>query len=194
MRLPIPAVARMHERLQGLVFGELVGGEEGREFLVEIVQGRLDLHVVGMDGEGGLANDALSFFAGHTVNVDWLAQTWTGNAVIWLLGIWKGVGWSFIMYLAALDGVPRDQVEAARVDGAGGLRLWLRIILPSVRATTIFVLVLLVIGGTQVFTQVYLLTVGGPYGSTQVLFTYVYQLAFTNFAFSYAAALASMIT
>jgi multiple sugar transport system permease protein len=143
--------------------------------------------------QGGMANDVLSFFAGHTVNVDWLAQTWTGNAVIWLLGIWKGVGWSFIMFLAALDGVPRELVEAGRVDGARELCLWRRVVLPSIRSTTIFVLVLLVIGGTQVFTQVYLLTVGGPYGSTQVLFTYVYQLAFTNFEFSYAAALASMI-
>jgi ABC-type sugar transport system permease subunit len=55
------------------------------------------------------------------------------------------------------------------------------------------VLVLLVIGGTQVFTQVYLMTQGGPYGSTHVLLTYAYQQAFTSFAFSYAAAIASVL-
>ena len=54
-------------------------------------------------------------------------------------------------------------------------------------------LVLLVIGGTQVFTQIYLMTGGGPYNSTQVLFTYAYQQAFTNFEFGYAAAIASMM-
>ena len=58
--------------------------------------------------QGGIANDVVSLFAGHTVQIDWLAQTWTGNAVIWLVSIWKGVGWSFILFLAALDGVDRD--------------------------------------------------------------------------------------
>jgi multiple sugar transport system permease protein len=143
--------------------------------------------------QGGVANGLLSLFAGHQVSIDWLAQTWTGNAVIWIVGIWKGVGWSFVMFLAGLDGVPREIVEAARVDGATEQRLWRRVVIPSIRPTIVFVFVLLVIGGTQVFTQVYLLTGGGPYNSTQVLFTYAYQQAFTNFEFGYAAAVASMI-
>ena len=104
----------------------------------------------------------LSFFAGHTVQIDWLAQTWTGNAVIWLVGIWKGVGWSFIMFLAALDGVPRELVEASRVDGSSEPRVWRHVVIPSIRPTIVFVLVLLVIGGTQVFTQVFLMTRAGP--------------------------------
>jgi multiple sugar transport system permease protein len=142
---------------------------------------------------GGVANAVLSFFAGHTVQIDWLAGTWTGNAVIWIVGIWKGVGWSFIMFLAALDGVPRELVEASRVDGSSEPRVWRHVVLPSIRHTIVFVLVLLVIGGTQVFIQVFLMTQGGPYGSTHVLFTYAYQQAFTDFAFSYAAAIASLI-
>ncbi len=113
--------------------------------------------------------------------------------MIWIVGIWKGVGWSFVMFLAGLDGVPREIVEAGRVDGATELRLWRRIVIPVIRPTIVFVFVLLVIGGTQVFTQVYLMTGGGPYNSTQVLFTYAYQQAFTNFEFGYAAAIASMM-
>jgi multiple sugar transport system permease protein len=140
----------------------------------------------------GLANGVLSFFAGHPVRIDWLAQTWTGNAVIWLLGIWKGVGWSFIIFLAALDGVPREIVEASRVDGASEPRVWRKVIIPSIRSTVVFVLVLLVIGAISVFQQVYLMTGGGPYNSTQVLFTYAYQQAFQFFDFSYAAAIASL--
>ena len=143
--------------------------------------------------QGGVANAVLSLFAGHQVSIDWLAQTWTANVVIWIVGIWKGVGWSFVMFLAALDGVPREIVEAGRVDGATEPSLWRRIIVPAIRPTVVFVFVLLVIGGTQVFTQVYLMTAGGPYNSTQVLFTYAYQQAFTNFEFGYAAAIASMI-
>ena len=143
--------------------------------------------------QGGLANAVISFFVGHTIRVDWLAQTWTGNAVIWILSIWKGVGWSFIMFLAALDGVPRDLVEAGRVDGARELRVWRYVVIPNIRPTIMFVLVLLVIGASQVFTQVYILTAGGPFGSTEVLFTYAYQQAFSFFAFSYAAAIASVM-
>lgn len=143
--------------------------------------------------QGGVANAVLSLVAGHQVNVDWLAQTWTANAVIWIVGIWKGIGWSFVMFLAGLDGVPREVVEAGRVDGATERRLWRCIIIPAIRPITAFVFVLLVIGGTQVFTQVYLMTQGGPYNSTQVLFTYAYQQAFTNFEFGYAAAIASMM-
>jgi multiple sugar transport system permease protein len=143
--------------------------------------------------QGGVANAFLSLFAGHQVSIDWLAQTWTANAVIWLVGIWKGVGWSFVMFLAGLDGVPRETVEAGRVDGAREFTLWRRIVLPAIRPTMVFVFVLLVIGGTQVFTQVYLLTDGGPYNSTQVLFTYAWQQAFVNFEFGYAAAIASMM-
>jgi multiple sugar transport system permease protein len=143
--------------------------------------------------QGGIANAVVGFFAGHRVSIDWTAETWTGNAVIWLLGIWKGVGWSFIIFLAALDGVPRHLLEAARIDGAGEPRVWRHVVLPSIRPALMFVTVLLVIGGAQVFTQIYLVTKGGPYNSTQALMPYMYQQAFANFAFGYAAALASLL-
>ena len=143
--------------------------------------------------QGGLANAIVSIFVGHTVHIDWLAQTWTGNAVIWMVSIWKGVGWSFIMFLAALDGVPRDLVESGRVDGASEPRIWRHVVFPNIRPTVVFVLVLLVIGASQVFTQVYITTGGGPFGSTGVLLTYAYKQAFSFFAFSYAAAIASLM-
>ncbi|HTW08683.1 MAG TPA: sugar ABC transporter permease [Acidimicrobiales bacterium] len=143
--------------------------------------------------QGGVMNDVVGFFAGHTVNVDWTAETWPANMVIWIIGIWKGVGWSFLIFLAALDGVPRPQVESARIDGASERRVWRYVVLPSIRPAVAFVTVLLVIGGAQVFTQVYLVTQGGPYNSTQVLMSYMYQQAFTYFAFGYAAALASLL-
>jgi multiple sugar transport system permease protein len=143
--------------------------------------------------QGGVANAVLSIFVGHTVHVDWLANTWTGNAVIWILSIWKGIGWSFIMYLAALDGVPRDLLESSRVDGATERRVWRYVVIPNIRPTTMFVTVLLFIGAAQVFTQVYITTGGGPFDSTGVLLTNAYQDAFTYFYFGYAAAIASVM-
>jgi multiple sugar transport system permease protein len=143
--------------------------------------------------QGGVANAILSIFVGHTVHVDWLAYTWTGNAVIWIMSIWKGIGWSFIMYLAALDGVPRDLLESSRVDGATERRVWRYVVLPNIRPTTMFVTVLLVIGASQVFTQVYVTTGGGPFDSTGVMLTNAYQDAFSGFYFGYAAAIASLM-
>lgn len=145
------------------------------------------------NAQGGLANQVLSAVVGHHVAVLWLENTWTANTVIWLLAVWKGLGWAFVMFLAALTTVPRELVEAGRVDGARGRRLWWHIVLPSIRATFVFVLVLLVIGAFQVFISVFLLTSGGPINSTQVLLTYAYQQAFQFFDFGYAAALATLI-
>lgn len=143
--------------------------------------------------QGGIMNAVVGFFAGHTVSIDWTAQTWTANGVIWLLSIWKGVGWSFIIFLAALDGIPRELLESARTDGASEVRVWRNVVLPGIRGAVTFVLVLLVIGAAQVFTQIYEITKGGPYDSTQTLMTYMYEQAFSNFAFGYAAALASLL-
>lgn len=143
--------------------------------------------------QGGVANAVLGFFTGHREAIAWTAQTWTANGVIWLLSIWKGVGWSFIIFLAALENVPRTMLEAARIDGAGEARVWRHVVLPSMRTSITFVLVLLVIGGAQVFTQIFEVSAGGPYNSTQTFMTYLHQLAFTNFQFGYAAALGSLL-
>ena len=116
--------------------------------------------------QGGLVDTLFGFFVGHAVHFDWLAQTWSSNVVIWIVGIWKGVGWSFIIFLAALDGVPRDVIEAGRIDGASEPRVWRSLIIPLIRPAIVFVLVLLVIGAATVFQSVWLITAGGPYGST----------------------------
>lgn len=143
--------------------------------------------------QGGIMNGIAGFFEGHRVAIPWTAETWTGNVVIWLIGIWKGIGWSFIIFLAALDGVPRQLLESARIDGATEPRVWRHVVLPSIRPAVTFVTVLLVIGAAQVFTQVYLVTQGGPYNSTQALMSYMYEVAFKDFEFGYAAALASLL-
>ena len=143
--------------------------------------------------QGGLVNGLLSSLTGTTVSIHWLQNTWTSFIVIWLLGVWKGVGWSFVMFLAALTTVSPELMDAARVDGAARLRLWRYVVLPSIRATTVFVLVLLIIGGVQVFISVYLMTAGGPYNSTQVFLTYIYEEAFQFFNFGYAGALATVV-
>jgi multiple sugar transport system permease protein len=138
--------------------------------------------------DGGLVNGLLG------THVEWLGGRWTALTAISILGIWKGVGWSMVIFLAALQGVPRELYEAAAVDGAGPLRRFASIALPTLRPVVTFVTVMLVIGGFNVFISVLLVTNGGPLDSTQVLLTYMYRQAFTFLDFGYGSAIAFTLT
>lgn len=127
-------------------------------------------------------------------NVNWLQQRWTAMAVLCLLGIWKGIGWSMVIFLAALQSVPRELHEAAAIDGAGPFGRFRHVSLPGIRRTVLFVAVMLVIGGFNVFISVFLITGGGPADETQVLLTYMYRQAFDFLDFGYGSALAFTLT
>lgn len=124
----------------------------------------------------------------------WLAGRWTGMVAVSALGVWKGVGWSMVIFLAALQGVPKELLEAAEMDGAGAWHRFRAVTLPAVRPALLFVTVMLVIGGFNVFTSVLLMTGGGPADSTQVLLTYMYQQAFKNLDFGYGSSIAVLLT
>jgi multiple sugar transport system permease protein len=124
----------------------------------------------------------------------WLGGRWTGMAAVSALGVWKGIGWSMMIYLAALQGVPKELQESAQVDGANAWQRFRAVTLPAIRPATVFVTVMLVIGGFNVFTSVLLVTGGGPADSTQVLLTYMYEQAFKNLDFGYASAIAVLLT
>lgn len=126
-------------------------------------------------------------------NVGWLINPPTALFVIGLLGVWKGVGWSMLIFLAALQGVPRELKEAAAVDGAGPVRTYVRIVIPQLGPVALVVLILLVIGSFNVFTSVYLITGGGPVHETEVLLTYMYHQAFDFLDFGYGSALAYLV-
>jgi multiple sugar transport system permease protein len=127
-------------------------------------------------------------------NTSWLSGRWTGMAAISALGIWKGIGWSMMIFLAALQGVPKDLLESAEVDGANRWQRFRAVTMPVIWPATAFVTVMLVIGGFNVFISVLLMTNGGPADSTQVLLTYMYQQAFTNLNFGYGSAIAVLLT
>ena len=138
--------------------------------------------------DSGLVNYVLGT---HTA---WLAGRFTGMLAISALGVWKGVGWSMMIFLAALQGVPRSLEEAAVMDGAGRWRRFTTVTLRSVWPALTFVTVMLVIGGFNVFTSVLLMTGAGPADQTQVLLTYMYDMAFKNLDFGYGSAIAVLLT
>ncbi len=126
-------------------------------------------------------------------NINWLGEPWPAKLAIASLGIWKGVGWTMVIFLAGLQSVPASLYEAAAVDGAGRWRRFRDVTLPLLRQTTVFVLVLLTIGGFQVFISVYIMTGGNPLHRTDVLLTYMYSNAFEFLDLGYGAALSYLI-
>jgi multiple sugar transport system permease protein len=119
---------------------------------------------------------------------NWLGDVHLAMPVVILLGIWRNFGTAMLLFLAGLQAVPEDVQEAAAIDGAGRFRRLWSITLPLLMPTTLLVSVLLSVFYLQVFDEPYLLTDGGPLGSTQslALFTY-HQFGFGNFGVSSAA-------
>ena len=145
-------------------------------------------------GQAGLMNywlkDVFGFIPAY---VPWLQRTWTANLVIWLLGIWKNIGWAMIIYLAGLQGISNDLYEASAIEGAGKAQQFWYITIPLLKNTTFYVLVNMVIGAFGVFIQVMMLTSGNPRGTTSVLQYLLYDKAFNLFEFGQGAAI-GMIT
>ena len=114
--------------------------------------------------------------------------------VIAVMTVWGWSGFAVVIYLAALQGIPQDLVEAAAIDGAGRLATFRRITLPLLSPASLFLAVWLTINALQLFDEVYLSTRGGPLGATTVLVYYLFEQAFqTNFNFGYASAIAYLL-
>jgi ABC-type sugar transport system permease subunit len=117
------------------------------------------------------------------------STTWALPAVI-LVSVWKNVGFTMVILLAALQDVPVNLYEAAAIDGAGGWRRFRDVTVPSLRQSLLFATVISVIASLQLFDQVYVMTDGGPLFHTETLVTYMYKLGFQEYRSGYAAAIA----
>ncbi|PTX61324.1 carbohydrate ABC transporter membrane protein 1 (CUT1 family) [Melghirimyces profundicolus] len=144
-------------------------------------------------GEGGVVNYGLMNLGIIDRPIGWLQNQWTAMVVIWLFHIWKTVGWVLVVYLAALQGIPRHLYEAAAIDGANGIQQFRNVIIPTIKPVTLFVVIQLIMGAFNIFPQVYFLTNGGPMGQTEVLQSMIYKEAFNNFNFGYSSALSVMM-
>jgi multiple sugar transport system permease protein len=119
---------------------------------------------------------------------NWLRETrWAMPSVI-TVQVFKNVGLNMILFLAALQSVPGEIIEASRVDGAGPFKGFRLITLPMIAPTVLLVSIITVIGSFQVFATIVVLTGGGPGNATNVLVYYVYQQAFRVYEAGYASA------
>lgn len=138
----------------------------------------------------GILNHILRSLGIIRHNVAWLANHETAMWSVIAVGIWKGIPFVAIVLLAALQSIPREEYEAAMIDGAGSLQSFIHITLPNLRGISFIVIVLTTIWNFNQFDLTHILTRGGPGNATQLLSTYTYQLFFSAFQFSFAAAVA----
>ena len=123
------------------------------------------------------------------ITVDWLSNPRTALFVLMSVAIWEFTGMSFILYFAAMSQIDHEMLEAARIDGAGDLKVIWSMVVPYCKGTTISLAMLGVIGALKTFEIPYLITTGGPNHATEFLGTYIYRQGIRNAHLGYAAAL-----
>ncbi|MFC5171980.1 carbohydrate ABC transporter permease [Streptomyces mutomycini] len=134
----------------------------------------------------GLGNELLGTLGLEPVG--WLSDEAVAMWSVAALTVWWTVGFNFLLYLAALQSLPTVCDEAAALDGAGAWRRLWSVTLPQLRRTTVLVVMLQILASLKVFDQIYILTKGGPNGSTRPLLEYVYDVGFTGYRLGYASA------
>jgi len=136
----------------------------------------------------GIANDTLRRL--HLPTQQFLESHSQALVVICLIALWGEVGFTAVIYLAALQDIPPELLEAGAIDGAGRFRIFWHIVVPELRPVTVFTAVWQTITALQLFDLIYTTTRGGPLQSTETVVYYMYELAFQTQKFGYGSAVA----
>jgi len=136
----------------------------------------------------GLVNYYLDAVGAQPVN--WLSSTSTSRWTVVIVDTWRNVGFAMLIYVAALQDVPKELEEAASLDGAGPVTLFRKVTVPMISQAIFFNVTITVIGAFQIYESVIVLTNGGPGDSTRSVVMYLAEQAFSNFQIGYASAIA----
>ncbi len=134
----------------------------------------------------GLFNYLLSLMS--VDNIPWLQEPTIAKLSLIILAVWKGIGINMIIFLAALQGIPKSYYEAARMDGANRMQVLFNVTLPLLRYATFFVTITTLIGWMQFFEEPFVMTDGGPLDGTISVALFIYKEGFQFSEFGYAAA------
>ncbi len=134
----------------------------------------------------GLVNYILSLFG--LPKVAWLVNPDVAIYALIFVIIWKGVAYYMMMYLAHLQSLSKELYESAEIDGANLWQKHWHVTIPHLRPTMVMVAIISTIGSLKIFVEIYVMTRGGPLGSTQTLVYYIYQRAFENLDLGIASA------
>jgi len=139
----------------------------------------------------GLLNHALATLGVDPI--DWLGDPiWAMPAII-MMAVWKNFGYNMIIFIAGLQNIPAQLYEAAKIDGAGPMQQFLRITLPMLAPTFLFVAIITMIGYFQLFAEPYVMTQGGPSNATLSIVLLMYEEGFRWWNMGYASALAFVL-
>jgi multiple sugar transport system permease protein len=139
----------------------------------------------------GLLNSFLNLFGIQGKN--WLLNTNFALPAIMLMMIWASFGYYTVLFLAGLQNIPEEIYESAAIDGASSVQQFFRITLPLLRPMLIFALVINTIRSFQIFSQIFVMTQGGPLGSTRTVVYYLYNMGFQKFRMGYASGIAYLL-
>ncbi len=124
--------------------------------------------------------------------IGWLSDPHFSLFSVVIASVWQGFGFETVVFLAALQSIPKEYYEAAMIDGGGALQQFWYITLPSLRPVIVFVYIIGIIGSYQVFDQVYVMTSGGPVYSTSTIVYYLF-VKFRDLRLGYASAIAYIL-
>ena len=143
--------------------------------------------------DNGLLSSALRW-VGLDVTTRWLADPPINTFAMIFAAMWQGLGPAMVLFLVGLQNLPREPIEAARVDGAEGFTLFRHITFPLLRPTTAIVVAITMINNFKVFDLIWVMTQGGPYRSSETLAVTMYRESFVSFSVGYGASVAVVLT
>lgn len=141
----------------------------------------------------GMLNAVLTKIGLENLTHAWLAEPDVAIYSVIAMSQWQYTGYIMVLILVAIQKIPQELFEAAEIDGANGIQKSLFVIIPNIKEMLLVTSVITVIGAFKLFTEIYVMTMGGPYNTTQVLGTYLYQSAFMFDEMGYASAIAVII-
>ena len=164
-------------------------------YFMPVITGSVAVSVIWLwllNGDYGLINVLLRQWF-HITGPQWLTDEHLVIPSIALVSIWWGLGFNMLIFLSGLQNIPTDYSEAARIDGANSLQIFWSIILPLLTPTLFFITVVSIINSFQVFDQTYVMTAGGPGKESYTVVYHLYNLAFQQFTFGPASAVAVIL-
>lgn len=125
---------------------------------------------------------------------DWLSIPYVNTFIMIATGMWQGIGLNMLLFIAGINNIDKSPIEAAKIEGAGTVRLYTRVILPLLKPTVIVVLLMSLVNSFKVFDSIWVMTKGGPYRTSETLALTMYQESFIYGKLGSGAAVAVILT
>jgi ABC-type sugar transport system permease subunit len=128
------------------------------------------------------------------LETNWLSIPYTNTLVMIISSIWQGIGLNLILFIVGLNNIPKEPIEAAKIEGASTIQLYTKVVIPLLKSTTTVVILMSLVNSFKVFDNIWVMTNGGPYRTSETLALTMYKETFANSKLGYGSAIAIMLT